>query len=85
MRQIYILDDEYDTITNQQKLSQADRERLIERDKQTEIWTNQDTHENKQRLVHKADNHQQQQQQQYLQKHVMLTGGDRTHHRDNDE
>ena len=57
LRQIHILNDEYDTITSQQKLSQVDRERLVEIDKLTEIWTKHDIYEDKQNLFHKADNY----------------------------
>ena len=50
--------------------------RLIKIGKRTEIWTKQDTNENKQRSDHK-DNHQQQQQQHT--QHVLPTEYDRTH------
>ena len=77
LQQIHKLDNEYDIITNQQKLSQEDRNRLIEIDKQIEISAKQDTNENKQRPDHR-NNHQ----QQYTQ-HVLPTKCDRTHKSDN--
>ena len=58
LRQIRQLNDEYDTIINQQKLSKSDRERLLEIDKQTAIWTKQDTHKNKQSPIHQPESPQ---------------------------
>ena len=39
LQQIHILDNEYEVISNQQKTSKIDRERLLEIDKQTANWT----------------------------------------------
>ena len=62
VQQIHKVDDEYDIITNQQKLGQEDIKLLFEIDKQTDIWTKQDTHGIN--TAHGTYNHQQQQQKQ---------------------
>ena len=38
VRQIHALDDKYEAISKQQKISKIDKKRLLEIDKQTEIW-----------------------------------------------
>ena len=78
LRQIHELDYEYNTITNQQKLRQDNRKRLIIIDQQTEIWTKQDTYDNKQSPCHRDNHLQQQQQQQHTQRHELPTGCDGT-------
>ena len=68
LRQIHKLDDEYDSIMRQDKLSQADETRLIKIEGITESWAQPDTHATTRRPTHRADILQQTQQQQHKHK-----------------
>ena len=52
LRQIQALYDEYEAISNQQKICQIDRECLLEINIQTVNWTNQDNHVRQQHPIH---------------------------------